>query len=142
MELQTSTNHAEQLKAMPDEELKALQALISDELASRKETVTVELEAKDFDSRKHGQAYVAILTYDDDGRVQRRFVEHLNRHYDGKRKYYDANWRFEAKVGTVLEARLSDGSWKNDYRQYFVVESDNIRSVDYDEAVESIEKGA
>jgi len=105
---------------MSTEELEAEIAKIQAIIESRKETCTVEFETCDaFDKRKHGGSYVAFLSRDEDGKISRQFVGDNGKMWDGR--YYKTSYTFEAKEGDVLECRLDDGSWKNDYREYFQV---------------------
>lgn len=90
-------------------------------LVSRKESTKFMLETcTSFDSRKHGHAYLAKVVFAEN-KAQREFLEHDGRQWDSKRKSYYTTFTFEAKVGDCFEARLDDGSWKNDYKEWFVV---------------------
>ena len=92
-----------------------------------------------FDPRKHGHAYVAVLTMGEGRKVNREFVQGGSRRWDTKRKTYSQDWEFTVPVGTVLECRLTDGSWKNDYRVWYVV---NPASEGSEDGLESISQSA
>lgn len=122
------------LDEMGVEELERLKEAIEKELEKRRARddgmVWVELETDGwFDRRKHGNAYVAIVKRGEDGKIQREFIEWTDRVWDSKHKYYKARWVFKAPVGAKIEARLTDGSWKNDYKSYFIVKEDGLEEV-------------
>jgi len=122
-----------ELSEMNFSELQELQKLISEEIQKRKlaeqKIVSVSFETCDyFDPRKHGGAYVAIVT-NTNGKIERQFIELTNRTYDSKRKTYKAIWNVELPVGTKIEARLNDGSWKNEDRDYYEVTENGLEKV-------------
>lgn len=122
-----------ELSEMNFSELQELQKLISEEIQKRKlaeqKIVSVSFETCDyFDPRKHGGAYVAIVT-NTNGKIERQFIELTNRTYDSKRKTYKAIWNVELPVGTKIEARLNDGSWKNEDRDYYEVTENGLEEV-------------
>ena len=45
--------------------------------------------------------------------------------WDSKRKYYETSYTFNAKEGDMFEARLDDGSWKSDTKEYYIVKKDD-----------------
>jgi len=95
--------------------------------------VHIETE-KYFDPRKHGHAYCAFLRKNGDGKVEREWVNNANKIYmDNKNKYYQKIWDFDAHEGDVIEARVA-GSWKNDYRDYYVVEGGEAKEISREEA--------
>lgn len=112
------------LSAMSDGQLDSLAAAVALEQARRAAPPTTfrwELETCHYyDSRKHGHAYVARLAKDSAGKVIRSFVEGGSRLWDSKRKTYTQTFVLDVRVGEVLECRLNDGSWKNDYREWFI----------------------
>lgn len=70
------------------------------------------------DPRKHGQPYVASLFLDKEGKLQREFHQ-LERVW-GKR-VVTVFGSFQAQDGELIEARKSDGSWKNDDRVIWLI---------------------
>lgn len=92
-----------------------------------------------FDSRKHGHAYVAILSKLD-GKLTREWIDNSGKLWDRKHKYYSTTFEFDAPDGTVLEARLTDGSWANDYREWYVVSDGALKEVEQRTAVELLDK--
>ncbi len=120
------------LKEMTLDELMELQEAVAKEIQTRKLTeqklVSVKFETCDyFDPRKHGGAYVAIVK-NENGKVNRLFLDVTNKVYDSKRKTYKAIWIADLPVGTKIEARLNDGSWKNEDRDYFIVTETGIEA--------------
>jgi hypothetical protein len=81
-----------------------------------------------FENRKHGHAYVARLFFDTDTeKINREFLESMGRTWNGKRYYYE-KWFVELAENDVIEARLTDGSCKNDYRYWYQIrKSESIR---------------
>ena len=130
------------LTAMSLDDLRSLADRVAVEIVTRDvpaieppAEVTVTLATcSSFDSRKHGHAYVASLTMGEGRKIDRVFIAGSSRRWDSKRKYYSQDWEFPATIGTVLECRLNDGSWKNDYREWYVVESDGPRAINQTEA--------
>ena len=101
--------------------IQELEELISE--ANRILTEKKRYESKEFefefsatsDPRK-GKPYVARL-YWQDGKLQRSFYD-LNRQW-GK-KEITVSGTYKARVGDIIEQR-SGGSWKNDYRSWYLV---------------------
>jgi hypothetical protein len=101
--------------------IQELEELISE--ANRILTEKKRYESKEFefefsatsDPRK-GKPYVARL-YWQDGKLQRSFYD-LNRQW-GK-KEITVSGTYKARVGDIIEQR-SGGSWKNDYRAWYLV---------------------
>lgn len=75
---------------------------------------------KSFDPRKHGHAYLSKISFNDRKPV-REFIDSNTRMWDSKRKYYETSYTFNAKEGDMFEARLDDGSWKSDTKEYYIV---------------------
>ena len=109
------------LKNMTIQELEELIAEAGKVLAEKKrsesEGFTFEFSATS-DPRK-GKPYVARL-YWQDGKLQRDFYD-LNRQW-GK-KEITVSGTYTAKAGDIIEQR-SGGSWKNDYRAWYLVTED------------------
>ena len=109
------------LKEMTIQELEELIAEAGKVLAEKKrygaEEFVFEFSATN-DPRK-GVPYVARL-YWEDGKLQRDFYE-LNRQW-GK-KVVTVSGTYTAKAGDIIEQR-SGGSWKNDYRAWYLVTAD------------------
>jgi len=127
----------EQIKELGIEELKELKNFVNTLIEEKKEGKVFRLETiNNFDARKHGHAYVAKLCVDENGKVDRKFFNMQDRIYDSKRKYYQATWEIELKEGDIIEARLDDGSWKNDYRNWFIVENGELKEISQKEARE------
>ena len=111
----------ENLKNMSIEELERLITEANKVLAEKKRS-----EAKEFvfefsatsDPRK-GKPYVARL-YWQDGKLQRAFYP-LNRQW-GKNEV-TVSGTYTAKAGDIIERRWG-GSWKNDYRAWYLVTAD------------------
>ena len=101
--------------------IQELEKLISE--ANRILTEKKRYESKEFefefsatsDPRK-GKPYVARL-YWQDGKLQRAFYD-LNRQW-GK-KEITVSGTYKARAGDIIERR-SGGSWKNDYRAWYLV---------------------
>jgi len=106
------------LKNMTIEELEELIAEAGKVLAEKKRSTSKEFEfefSATCDPRK-GKPYVARL-YWEDGKLQRSFYD-LNRQW-GK-KEVTVSGVYTAKAGDIIEIR-SGGSWKNDYRAWYLV---------------------
>ncbi len=109
------------LKNMTIEELKELIAEAGKVLAEKKRSESKEFEfefSATSDPRK-GKPFVARL-YWEDGKLQRSFYD-LNRQW-GKREI-TVSGTYKARVGDIIEQR-SGGSWKNDYRAWYLVTED------------------
>lgn len=120
----------EQVKDLSEEELNELLEFIKKIKDEKAEKVILKLETDGwFDRRKHGSAYVAKLSLRD-GKIEREFIPFTFREWDTKGKYYRAEWEIEVKDGEVYEARLTDGSWKNDYKEWFVIENGEKRDLE------------
>ena len=96
--------------------------------------VEVVLETGLYDPRKHGHAYVAILRCKN-GKLEREFVKRAATVRGRKGYHYIAVWRFKARVGEVLEARINPGSWRNEYRDYFLVTENGLVSLSRKRAI-------
>jgi hypothetical protein len=109
------------LELMTTEELQALVQKVQEILAERqraqKETFVFKFEATS-DPRK-GTPYAARLFWSNE-KIERDFYP-LSRNY-GK-KEVTVSGDFSAKAGDIIEMRIG-GSWKNDYRSWFIVTSD------------------
>lgn len=113
------------LKKMHTEELEELILEIKAEIDSRKKNKKFYLETIDgIDPRKNGHAYLARLKFED-GRAEREFIDNNGRNWNNKKKTYDTSFTFTAKEGDKFEARLTDGSWKSDSKQWFKVVKDD-----------------
>ena len=109
------------LKNMTIEELKELISEANKVLAEKKRSESKEFEfefSATSDPRK-GKPYVARL-YWQDGKLQRAFYD-LNRQW-GK-KEITVSGTYTAKAGDIIEQRRG-GSWKNDYRSWYLVTAD------------------
>lgn len=117
---------AEELQSLSDEELAdSAHKIVAEQQRRRAQRglCPVRLETVPaFDPRKHGHAYVAVLVPRSNGKIDREFLDGDARQWDTKRKYYFRAWNVTVPAGTVLEARLNDGSWKNDYRDWYRVD--------------------
>jgi hypothetical protein len=109
-----------ELKNMTIEELKELIAEANKVLAEKKryESKEFEFEFSATSDPRKGKPYVARLYWD--GKLQRSFYD-LNRQW-GK-KEVTVSGAYKAKAGDIIEQR-SGGSWKNDYRTWYLVTSD------------------
>ena len=113
------------LKKMHNEELEELILEIKAEIDSRRKSKQFHLETiGGIDARKNGHAYLARLKFED-GRIERNFIDNNGRSYNNKKKTYDTSFTFMAKEGEKFEARLTNGSWKSDSKQWFKVIKDN-----------------
>jgi len=127
-------NLFENLKNMSIEELERLITEANKVLVEKKRS-----EAKEFvfefsatsDPRK-GKPYVARLYWD--GKLQRSFFN-LNRQW-GKNEV-TVSGTYTAKAGDIIERRWG-GSWKNDYRAWYLVTADGeqIKVADIDNSKE------
>lgn len=120
-----------ELSEMSIDELRALQSALQVEVSTRTaDLVHCTFETnRSYDPRKHGHAYVATINKDESGRPLRGFLNNAQRAYDSKHKYYDARWEADLAIGTKVEARLDEGSWKNESRSYFIVQPDGLHEV-------------
>jgi len=111
------------IEKMSIEELEELQQKVIKKLAelkaSNKETFEFNFEFTQCDSRK-GTPYAAKLVINDEGKIDREFFE-LDKEY-GK-KSVSVSGTYKAKVGDIIEQR-EGGSWKNDYRYWYLVTED------------------
>ena len=109
------------LKNMTIQELEELIAEARRILTEKKRSESKEFEfefSATSDPRK-GKPYVARL-YWQDGKLQRDFYD-LNRQWGKKEITVSGTYR--AKAGDIIEQR-SGGSWKNDYRAWYLVTED------------------
>lgn len=114
------------LKGMSIEELKTLMSEIKKEIESRSDSYSFTIETeKNFDKRGNGHAYLAKITKDDVGKVQREFIDMTFREYDNKGMCYYAKWDIKAKDGDCFEARINSG-WKKDYKNFYKVENGSL----------------
>ena len=109
------------LKEMTIQELEELIAEARRILTEKKRSTSEEFEfefSATSDPRK-GKPYVARL-YWQDGKLQRAFYD-LSRQW-GK-KEITVSGVYTAKAGDIIERRIG-GSWKNDYRAWYLVTED------------------
>ena len=104
-----------------DELAKEAQILADNKPAEKKFTLET---IKSFDPRKHGHAYLSKISFNDRKPV-REFIDSNTRMWDSRRKYYETSYTFNAKEGDMFEARLDDGSWKSDLKEYYIVKKDD-----------------
>ena len=109
------------LKEMTIQELEELIAEAGKMLAEKKryESKEFEFEFSATSDPRKGKPYVARL-YWQDGKLQRAFFD-LNRQW-GK-KEITVSGTYKARAGDIIERR-SGGSWKNDYRAWYLVTED------------------
>ena len=110
-----------ELKEMTIQELEELISEATRVLAEKKRSESKEFEfefSATSDPRK-GKPYVARL-YWQDGKLQRAFYP-LNRQW-GKNEV-TVSGTYTAKAGDIIERRWG-GSWKNDYRAWYLVTAD------------------
>lgn len=109
------------LKNMTIQELEKLISEANRVLAEKKryESKEFEFEFSATSDPRKGKPYVARL-YWQDGKLQRDFYD-LNRQW-GK-KEVTVSGTYKAKAGDIIEQR-SGGSWKNDYRAWYLVTAD------------------
>ena len=124
-----------ELKEMTIQELEELIAEAGKVLAEKKRSESKEFEfefSATSDPRK-GKPFVARL-YWEDGKLQRSFYD-LNRQW-GKREI-TVSGTYKARVGDIIEQR-SGGSWKNDYRAWYLVTEggEQIKVADIDNSKE------
>ena len=109
-----------ELKEMTIQELEELISEANKVLAEKKRSTSEEFEfefSATSDPRK-GKPYVARLYWD--GKLQRSFYN-LNRQW-GKNEV-TVSGTYTAKAGDIIERRWG-GSWKNDYRAWYLVTAD------------------
>lgn len=104
-----------------DKLAKEAQGLADNKPAEKKFTLET---IKSFDPRKNGHAYLSKISFNDRKPV-REFIDSNTRMWDSKRKYYETSYTFNAKEGDMFEARLDDGSWKSDTKEYYIVKKDD-----------------
>ena len=104
-----------------DKLAKEAQGLADNKPAEKKFTLET---IKSFDPRKHGHAYLSKISFND-RKPAREFIDSNTRMWDSKRKYYETSYTFNAKEGDMFEARLDDGSWKSDTKEYYIVKKDD-----------------
>lgn len=110
-----------ELKEMTIQELEELISEANKVLAEKKRSISEEFEfefSATCDPRK-GKPYVARL-YWQDGKLQRDFYD-MSRQW-GK-KEVTVSGTYKAKTGDIIEIRTG-GSWKNDYRAWYLVAKD------------------
>jgi len=109
------------LKEMTIQELEELIAEAGKMLAEKKryESKEFEFEFSATSDPRKGKPYVARL-YWQDGKLQRDFFD-LNRQW-GK-KEITVSGTYKARAGDIIERRWG-GSWKNDYRAWYLVTED------------------
>ena len=111
----------ENLKNMSIEELERLITEANRVLTEKKRALTNEFEfefSATNDPRK-GMPYVARL-YWEDGKLQREFFD---LHKEWGKKEVTVSGTYTAKAGDIIERRWG-GSWKNDYRAWYLVTAD------------------
>ena len=108
------------LKNMTIQELEKLISEANRVLAEKKryESREFEFEFSATSDPRKGKPYVARLYWD--GKLQRDFYD-LNRQW-GK-KEITVSGTYTAKAGDIIEIR-SGGSWKNDYRAWYLITED------------------
>ena len=111
----------ENIKDMSIEELERLITEANRVLTEKKRALTNEFEfefSATNDPRK-GMPYVARL-YWEDGKLQREFFD---LHKEWGKKEVTVSGTYTAKAGDIIERRWG-GSWKNDYRAWYLVTAD------------------
>jgi len=110
-----------ELKNMTIQELEKFISEAGKVLAEKKryESNEFEFEFSATSDPRKGKPYVARL-YWEDGKIQRSFYD-LNRQWGKKEITVSGTYR--AKAGDIIEQR-SGGSWKNDYRTWYLVTAD------------------
>ena len=109
------------LKEMTIRELEELISEANKVLAEKKRSESEEFEfefSATNDPRK-GMPYVARL-YWQDGELQREFFD---LHKEWGKKEVTVSGTYKAKTGDIIEIRTG-GSWKNDYRAWYLVAKD------------------
>jgi len=124
-----------ELKEMTIQELEELIAEAHRILTEKKRSTSEEFEfefSATCDPRK-GKPYVARL-YWQDGKLQRDFYD-LSRQW-GK-NVVTVSGTYTAKAGDIIEQR-SGGSWKNDYRAWYLVTEDGeqVMVADIDSSID------
>jgi len=117
----------EMIERMSEEELKELAQLVKEELERRKQENSEEFEfyfEASENTAKRKNPYVARL-YLVNGELQREF-KNLERSY-GK-KEVTVYGHYTAKAGDIIEKRKG-GSWKNEYRYWYLVLPDGKEEV-------------
>jgi hypothetical protein len=109
------------LKEMTNRELEELISEANKVLAEKKryESKEFEFEFSATNDPRKGSPYVARLFWQD-GKLQRDFYN-LNTQW-GK-KEITVSGTYKAKAGDIIERR-NGGSWKNDYRAWYLVTED------------------
>ena len=107
-----------ELKNMTIQELEKFISEAGKVLAEKKryESNEFEFEFSATSDPRKGKPYVARL-YWEDGKIQRSFYD-MNRQW-GKHEI-TVSGTYKAKAGDIIEIR-SGGSWKNDYRAWYLV---------------------
>ena len=110
-----------ELKEMTIQELEELIAEANRILTEKKryESKEFEFEFSATSDPRKGKPYVARL-YWEDGKLQRSFYD-MSRQW-GKHEI-TVSGTYTAKAGDIIEIR-SGGSWKNDYRAWYLVTAD------------------
>jgi hypothetical protein len=109
------------LTQLTTQELEGLIAEANKLLAEKKRSESEEFEfefSATNDPRK-GMPYVARL-YWEDGKLQREFFD---LHKEWGKKEVTVSGTYKAKTGDIIEIRTG-GSWKNDYRAWYLVTED------------------
>ncbi len=112
------------MKDLREMTIRELEELISEAnkvLAEKKRSESEEFEfefSATSDPRK-GMPYVARL-YWEDGKLQREFFD---LHKEWGKKEVTVSGTYRAKAGDIIERRWG-GSWKNDYRAWYLVAKD------------------
>jgi len=92
--------------------------------------VHIEVETEWIDWRKHGRPFIRCM-------AASKFIEPV--HTEWGRKVMKQFFVFDVEEGTLLQVRLSDGSWKNDSKHYARVAPDgSCTKVSRDEAAREI----
>jgi len=124
-----------ELKEMTIQELEELIAEAGKVLAEKKRSESKEFEfefSATSDPRK-GTPYVARL-YWQDGKLQRDFYD-MSRQW-GK-KEITVSGTYKARAGDIIERRIG-GSWKNDYRAWYLIKEDGeqVKVADIDSSID------
>ena len=123
------------LKNMTIEELKELISEANKLLAEKKRSTSEEFEYEfsAINDPRKGMPYVARL-YWEDGKLQREFFD---LHKEWGKKEVTVSGTYKAKTGDIIEIRTG-GSWKNDYRAWYLVTADGeqIKVADIDNSKE------
>ena len=107
-----------ELKNMTIQELEKLISEANKILTEKKryESKEFEFEFSATNDPRKGMPYVARL-YWEDGKLQREFFD---LHKEWGKKEVTVSGTYRAKAGDIIEQR-SGGSWKNDYRSWYLV---------------------